>query len=237
MEEIMRPVTSTALAALILGFALCPQAGAQDQVHVFEEAPSIDELRAILIPDSGPGQSRKIEIPRRDMMAAPTPVVPSAALAPAAAPQPAPAGKIDNADAVKTAEAPAKNRAVKPASVPAATRPDAGAVAFRINFATASDTVPSSYRPHLDRIVDLLQQEPSLELTIEGHTDAYGSAEYNLELSRRRAIAVMRYLVGHGVDESRLVAVGKGKTSPLTDNPFDGRNRRVQFVSAGQAGT
>src|SRR5882672_8579737 len=107
MEKIMRPVTSTALAALILGIALCAQAGAQDQVHVFEEAPSIDELRAILIPDSGPGQSRKIEIPRRDVTAVPSPVVPSAAIAPAAAPAPAQAGgKIDNTETAKTAAAP-----------------------------------------------------------------------------------------------------------------------------------
>ena len=98
--------------------------------------------------------------------------------------------------------------------------------------------IPSGYLPHLDSIVDLLRQEPSLTLTIEGHTDAYGSAEYNLELSRHRAVAVMRYLVGHGIDASRLVAVGKGKTSPMTANPFDSRNRRVQFGNAEpQSGT
>jgi outer membrane protein OmpA-like peptidoglycan-associated protein len=123
---------------------------------------------------------------------------------------------------------------VKPVALPRPAKPEAAAVAFRINFATASDVIPSGYLPHLDRIVDLLRQEPGLALTIEGHTDAYGSAEYNLELSRHRAVAVMRYFVGHGVDASRLVAVGKGKTSPLIDNPFDARNRRVQFVNAGQ---
>ena len=44
----MRPTTCTALAALVLGFALCAQAVAQDQVRVFEEAPSLDQLRAIV---------------------------------------------------------------------------------------------------------------------------------------------------------------------------------------------
>jgi OmpA-OmpF porin, OOP family len=238
MEKIMRPTTSTALAALVLGFALCTQATAQDQVHVFEEAPSLDQLRAILIPDSGPGMSRKIEMPRPDAIAAPSSAAPAPALA--AAPQPAlaQAGAADRADtSAHAVAAMPKNHVMKPAALPMTARPEVAAVAFHINFAPASDAIPSTYRPHLDRIVDLLQQEPSLALTIEGHTDAYGSADYNLELSRRRAVAVMRYLVGRGVEGSRLVAVGKGKTSPLTDNPFDGRNRRVQFVSMGQSGT
>src|SRR5579862_7022206 len=90
MEEVMRPTTSTAFAALILGFALCTQAIAQDQVRVFEEAPSLDQLRAILVPDAGPGQSRKIEFPPRES-ANPitTTSAPTAAPAPiAASPQP-----------------------------------------------------------------------------------------------------------------------------------------------------
>lgn len=233
----MRPTTSTALAVLILAFALQTQAIAQDQVRVFDEAPSLDELRAILIPDSGPGMARRIEIPRQDATAMPSVSAPLPTLA--AAPQPAlvQTGRADHAETVGTAAAMPKHTALKQAALPKSSGPETNAVAFRINFATASDAIPSSYQPHLDRIVDLLKQEPKLALTIEGHTDAYGSPEYNLELSRRRAVSVMRYLVAHGADGSRLVAVGKGKTAPLIDNPFDGRNRRVQFVSAGQSGT
>jgi OOP family OmpA-OmpF porin len=240
MEEIMRPTTCTALAALVLGFALCAQAIAQEQVRVFEEAPSIDELRAILVPDSGPGKSRKIELPRADGTTAPSAAAPAPMVA---APQPAlvQSGKADSGETalptVATAAMP-KAHALKPAAFPRPPRPEAAAVAFRINFASASDVVPPSYLSHLDSIVGLLRQEPTLTLTIEGHTDAYGSAEYNLELSRHRAVAVMRYLVEHGIDASRLVAVGKGKTSPMTANPFDGSNRRVQFVNAEhQSGT
>jgi OOP family OmpA-OmpF porin len=240
MEEIMRPTTCTALAALVLGFALCAQAIAQEQVRVFEEAPSIDELRAILVPDSGPGKSRKIELPRADGTTAPSAAAPAPMVA---APQPAlvQSGKADSGETalptVATAAMP-KAPALKPAAFPRPPRPEAAAVAFRINFASASDVVPPSYLSHLDSIVGLLRQEPTLTLTIEGHTDAYGSAEYNLELSRHRAVAVMRYLVEHGIDASRLVAVGKGKTSPMTANPFDGSNRRVQFVNAEhQSGT
>ena len=236
----MRPTTCTALAALVLGFALCAQAIAQEQVRVFEEAPSIDELRAILVPDSGPGKSRKIELPRADGTTAPSAAAPAPMVA---APQPAlvQSGKADSGETalptVATAAMP-KAPALKPAAFPRPPRPEAAAVAFRINFASASDVVPPSYLSHLDSIVGLLRQDPTLTLTIEGHTDAYGSAEYNLELSRHRAVAVMRYLVEHGIDASRLVAVGKGKTSPMTANPFDGSNRRVQFVNAEhQSGT
>jgi len=232
----MRPTTSAALA-FALGFALCPRAIAQDQVRVFEEAPSIEELRAILVPDSGPGMSRKIEIPRQNSTAVPGAVAPSSALGAAPPPAPVQAGKADSAATAGTAASMPKGSVLKQAALPVPKPSEATAVAFRINFATASDVIPPSYRPHLDRIVDLMHQEPTLALTIEGHTDAYGSAEYNLELSRRRALAVMRYLVGQGADGSRLVAVGKGKTTPLTDNPFDSRNRRVQFVSTGQSGT
>jgi outer membrane protein OmpA-like peptidoglycan-associated protein len=239
MEDIMRPTTSTALAALVLAFALQTPATAQDQVRVFEQAPSLDELRAILIPDSGPGMARRIEIPRQDLTPGPSVMAPSPVLA--AAPQPA---LVQNGSAAQAevagagaATAMPKHPTLKQAALPKSPGPEINAVAFRINFATASDAIPSSYQPHLDRIVDLLKQEPKLALTIEGHTDAYGSPEYNLELSRRRAVSVMRYLVAHGADGSRLIAVGKGKTAPLIDNPFDGRNRRVQFVSAGQSGT
>jgi OmpA-OmpF porin, OOP family len=239
MEEIMRPTTRTALAALVLGLALCAPATAQDQVRVFDEIPPLDELRAILIPDSGPGQSRKIEIPSANAGAASGSAMPSPTVA--VAPQPAlvQSGSANYGDAaMPVAAAAPKAPALKSAALPMPPKPETAAVAFRINFATASDVIPPSYVPHLNRIVDLLRQEPSLALTIEGHTDAYGSAEYNLDLSRHRAVAVMRYLVGHGIDASRLVAVGKGKTSPMTDNPFDGRNRRVQFVNAGpQSGT
>jgi outer membrane protein OmpA-like peptidoglycan-associated protein len=241
MEMIMRPMTFTALAALVLSFALCAPAIAQEQVRVFEEAPSIDDLRAILIPDLGPGKSRRIELPRADGTTAPSAAAPAPTVA--AAPQPAlvQSGKADSGETalpvVATAAMP-KASALKAAAFPRPPRPEAAAVAFRINFASASDVIPSSYLPHLDSIVGLLRQEPTLTLTIEGHTDAYGSAEYNLELSRHRAVAVMRYLVEHGIDASRLVAVGKGKTSPMTANPFDGSNRRVQFVNAEhQSGT
>lgn len=233
----MRPTTCTALAALILGLALSAPSIAQERVTVFEDAPTLDQLRSILVPNSGPGLSRKIEILRPGDNASPSAAAPAPSVSlppPPVAQSTMPNNVATNAPMAATAKTPE----VKPAALPRPPKPAPAAVAFRINFASASDVIPPAYRPHLDRIVELMRQEPKLALTIEGHTDAHGSAEYNLELSKRRAVAVMRYLVGHGIDASRLVAVGKGKTSPLVADPFDGRNRRVQFVNGGeQSGT
>jgi outer membrane protein OmpA-like peptidoglycan-associated protein len=241
MEKIMRPATSILLAAFAYGFSLTAPAFADNQIHVFDDPPPLDELRSIFIPDQGPGLSRKIEIPSRQSLApttAPTSTATAAAAKPAPAPTSAPAAKSDDAKPVAaTAAAPPKHSGVKNASLQASAPQGANAVAFHINFASKSDTVPTGSWPYLDRIVELMKTEPSLALTIEGHTDAYGNDAYNLELSRRRAVSVMRYLVQHGVGGTRLTAVGKGKAAPLTENPFDHRNRRVQFVSSGQSGT
>lgn len=67
---------------------------------------------------------------------------------------------------------------------------------------------------------------------IEGHTDAVGTAEYNLSLSRRRAAAVVGYLAARGVTEARLDAVGKGFSelaNPL--DPLAPENRRVRIYA------
>jgi outer membrane protein OmpA-like peptidoglycan-associated protein len=237
MEKIMRPATSILLAAFAYGFSLTAPALADNEIHVYEDPPPLDELRSIFIPDQGPGLSRKIEIPSRASLM-PTSAPTSAAAATAPQPAPAPAAKSGDAEPVATAPVAAPKRAsVKPASLHAPVPPASDAVAFHINFATKSDVVPSTSWPYLDRIVELMKAEPSLALTIEGHTDAYGNDTYNLELSRRRAVSVMHYLIEHGVGGARLVAVGKGKSSPLTENPFDPSNRRVQFVGAGRSAT
>jgi outer membrane protein OmpA-like peptidoglycan-associated protein len=233
-EESMRPTTLTALTALALGFALCAPALAQDPVTVFEDAPSIEQLRSILIPDAGPGQSRKIELYHGNDTGSP----PAATPAPAPAPQATQAAPSDYGRSSAGIAAAPRSPALRPAVHPKDPEPASAAVAFRINFASGSDAIPTAYYEHLDRIVGLMTEAPKLALTVEGHTDAHGSAEYNLELSKRRAVSVMRYLVAHGVDASRLIAVGKGKTAPMTADPYDGRNRRVQFVNGGeQAGT
>lgn len=83
--------------------------------------------------------------------------------------------------------------------------------------------------PELERIYGMLSsyREP---VVIEGHTDAIGPDDYNLELSESRAQAVKDYLVEKGLDAALIEAVGKGETDPISDNESDeGRqaNRRV----------
>jgi OOP family OmpA-OmpF porin len=73
-----------------------------------------------------------------------------------------------------------------------------------------------------------------MELIIEGHTDNIGGAQFNLELSRKRAEAVKRWLVDKaGIGEVRLTTVGYGLSRPIADNSMDegrAKNRRVELV-------
>jgi outer membrane protein OmpA-like peptidoglycan-associated protein len=121
-----------------------------------------------------------------------------------------------------------------PASVPELARPapaTSGSIGFRINFALNSDVVPQSAFPFIDRIAELLREQSQVKLQVEGHTDALGSDTYNLELSQRRAAAVANYLVDRqGIEATRLVVLGMGEGTPLVENGFDPRNRRVQFA-------
>jgi outer membrane protein OmpA-like peptidoglycan-associated protein len=67
---------------------------------------------------------------------------------------------------------------------------------------------------------------------VEGHTDAKGSADYNLKLSQQRALAVRDYLKTKGVAESRLQAAGKGSSELAnSEQPFAAENRRVRIVN------
>jgi outer membrane protein OmpA-like peptidoglycan-associated protein len=71
---------------------------------------------------------------------------------------------------------------------------------------------------------------------VAGHTDAKGSAQYNKQLSQRRAEAVKDYLVSKGIDANRLDAVGYGSEHPLApDRPEDPSNRRVEIKDLGEA--
>lgn len=88
----------------------------------------------------------------------------------------------------------------------------------------------------LDNVASVLASHPDLVIRVEGHTDSRGNDAYNLDLSQRRADAVVAYLVGRGIDKARLQAKGFGETAPISDNRTrSGRaqNRRVVFVIVG----
>ena len=104
---------------------------------------------------------------------------------------------------------------------------------LRLRFAYDSAALSRRARRKLAYLADFLQ-EPEFQdvrLLIEGHTDAAGSRSYNQDLSERRAHAVRRYLVELGLSRRRLRSVGYGEDYLLRPRrPFDGANRRVEFV-------
>jgi outer membrane protein OmpA-like peptidoglycan-associated protein len=84
----------------------------------------------------------------------------------------------------------------------------------------------------LDRLVKTMNRHTDFKWEIDGYTDGIGSANYNLKLSKRRAQAVVDYLVSKGVDRNNLKIVGYGKEHPIaTNETLEGRsmNRRVEI--------
>lgn len=85
----------------------------------------------------------------------------------------------------------------------------------------------------LDRVVKLLNENPSLEIEMSAHTDSKGSDEYNMKLSDNRARSVMEYILSKGISESRIQSKGYGETKPVAENDTDENrqlNRRVEFT-------
>jgi peptidoglycan-associated lipoprotein len=85
----------------------------------------------------------------------------------------------------------------------------------------------------LDQKVEALQKNPSIRIRIEGNADDYGSDEYNMVLSQRRAAIVNHYFTERGIDASRILIVSFGEERPTCkgqDEPCRAQNRRDEFV-------
>jgi outer membrane protein OmpA-like peptidoglycan-associated protein len=85
----------------------------------------------------------------------------------------------------------------------------------------------------LGELVQVLRENPNSTVAVEGHTDSTGGREYNLSLSQRRAESVRNFLIGQGIEASRITAQGMGPDYPVaTNNDAAGRqqNRRVELV-------
>ena len=104
--------------------------------------------------------------------------------------------------------------------------------AQNILFATGSYKLLASSNKGLNEVAKILQDNPDLKLSIDGHTDNTGTPEKNQTLSENRANAVKNYLVSKGVAESRLTAAGHGQDQPIADNKTAAgrqKNRRVEL--------
>ena len=102
-----------------------------------------------------------------------------------------------------------------------------------VHFDVSSATLLPAGRMALDRKVAILNSNPSVRLRIAGASDERGSVRFNRALGNRRAVAVMQYLVGKGIDPARLDQVTLGEKSPLDSGSGEttwARNRRVEFV-------
>ncbi len=101
-----------------------------------------------------------------------------------------------------------------------------------VNFDFDKSDIRPDSRPVLDQAAEVLRQSPNVRISVEGHTDAVGSEVYNEKLSVRRAEAVFRYLVNHGVAPERMEVIGYGQARPVADNDTEtgrAQNRRVEL--------
>jgi OmpA-OmpF porin, OOP family len=93
------------------------------------------------------------------------------------------------------------------------------------------DLRPESF-VELNRVVQLMNDNPSIEIEMSAHTDSYGSDDYNFKLSDERARSVREYILSKGVAPSRIISQGYGETKPVVENDTDENrqlNRRVEF--------
>ncbi len=119
-----------------------------------------------------------------------------------------------------------------PSSEPAAPPPEPEHLVLDgILFDRGSATIEAESNPRLDRVVEFMEHMASVRIRISGHTDNVGDAARNQQLSEARAEAVRAYLVSHGIDGSRVEAVGYGDSRPVASNDTEegrAQNRRIE---------
>ena len=102
-----------------------------------------------------------------------------------------------------------------------------------VHFDFDKAKIRPSDEPILDEAADILKQNASVAVEVNGYCDIVGTDQYNMKLSRRRAAAVVKYLESKGIPGDRLEPHGYGKTNFVADNKTaDGRaqNRRVELI-------
>jgi OOP family OmpA-OmpF porin len=108
-----------------------------------------------------------------------------------------------------------------------------GHIALYINFDTGKSVIRDESGPVIDRIVEMMKENPDLRIRVEGHTDNVGSAASNKTLSEDRAKAVVNAIISLGISGDRLSHAGYGMDRPIADNSTEegrAKNRRVELV-------
>lgn len=101
-----------------------------------------------------------------------------------------------------------------------------------VYFETAEYELLTASFSELNKLVELMNQNPTLTILIEGHTDVIGDKKANMELSQKRVNSVKNYLISKGIESKRIETKGWGSTKPLNANGNDEErkvNRRVEF--------
>lgn len=105
-----------------------------------------------------------------------------------------------------------------------------------IRFATNSYELPADGYTELNKLVQVLQENPGLQVEISGHTDNIGKASDNMVLSANRAKAIADYVLSKGISTNRITYKGYGDTKPIADNTTEAgraQNRRTSFTITG----
>jgi outer membrane protein OmpA-like peptidoglycan-associated protein len=113
---------------------------------------------------------------------------------------------------------------------------NASVVMKNIQFETDSYKLEPVSLIELNKLVQLMNDNPVIQVQISGHTDNTGSDADNLKLSANRAKAVMDYVVSKGIDAKRLTSKGFGASKPVADNATEegrAQNRRTEFTIVG----
>lgn len=112
----------------------------------------------------------------------------------------------------------------------------ASIVLKNIFFETGKFDLQNESKSELDKLVELLNDNPNLKIQIDGHTDNVGQQKDNLELSNNRAKSVVGYLLSKGINQQRLSFKGFGATKPVADNNTEtgrAKNRRTELYVTG----
>jgi outer membrane protein OmpA-like peptidoglycan-associated protein len=99
-----------------------------------------------------------------------------------------------------------------------------------VQFGTNKTNLSAAAQKRLRKNANWLAQNPSATVLIEGHTDSVGDEAYNVDLSERRANVARDFLMGLGIDSSRITVEAKGETEPAFEPSTSGRNRRIVLI-------